>query len=253
VRKRLAIAAAALAVVAGGVLLAREAPEPRGYPSVGQLSFSGTFDPGCQLVGGEGGWSHSYFNDDKPGVGFIEREIVGQGKCAAKFVATGTDSSRAELGTRTWPTGAVLLFEFLTYVPAEAPYVGYIAQLKQNNNPCANGGVSISNYNNPAQVELVTRSDCDEDNDRWKLGVPPRDQWFATKVKIKIANDGFAKVLIDPDAKGPEGYEVRLPLTQMDTLSGTQVKPRLGLYGDPPTGTVVFHDGYRLRCLQGCG
>lgn len=235
------------------------APEANAYPSLAEIDYDGDFDPGGQLVGGPGGWQHNVVGTDYPGEASIVTNRVAQGSYAAKFTATGSSRSRAELAKFGGQSNPEVAYEFLTYVPSSAPYIGAITQHKQGGSggSCYNGGVSISDRFQPAHVELTAVSTCsggDETKIRYDLGAFPRDQWFATKVHEKFANNGSVQAWVDADGPGPNGYAQRLPKTPEDTVGDPNVgiKFRMGLYGDPPRGTAVWADGFHLDCISRC-
>jgi hypothetical protein len=60
-------------------------------------------------------------------------------------------------------------------------------------------------------------------------------------------------VWLDPDGSGPQGYVQTLSKPSLDTLSGSGVKVRQGLYHDQdPHESHVWGDGFHLQCPTGC-
>jgi hypothetical protein len=58
---------------------------------------------------------------------------------------------------------------------------------------------------------------------------------------------------LDADGPGPAGYVEKVPQTNVDTLSGSGLKLRQGLYHDEDaTESHAFGDGFHLDCLAGC-
>jgi hypothetical protein len=234
-------------------------PAANGYPSLAEIDFDGDFDPGGELVGGRGGWQQNVVGTDYPGEANIVTNRVAQGSYAGKFTATGSSRSRAELAKFATQSDPEVAYEFLTYVPSNAPFIGSIIQHKQGGTAgsCYNGGVSIRDVDTRARLELVVVPDCDNGDEteiRYDLGTFPRDQWFAIKVHEKFANNGSLQAWVDTDGPGPKGYVQRLPTTPEDTVGDPSVgiKFRMGLYGSPPQGTAVWADGFHLDCISRC-
>jgi hypothetical protein len=234
-------------------------PAANGYPSLAEIDYDGDFDPGGHLVGGPGGWQHNVVGTDYPGEASIVMNRVAQGRYAAKFTATGSSRSRAELAKFEGQPNPEVAYEFLTYVPSSAPFIGSIMQHKMGGggSSCYNGGLSIRDAYVHPHLELVAVGDCDNGDEtkiRYDLGTFPRDQWFAIKVHEKFANNGSVQAWVDTDGPGPKGYVQRLPTTPEDTVADLSVgiKFRLGLYGDPPQGTAFWADGFHLDCISRC-
>jgi hypothetical protein len=234
-------------------------PAAKGYPSLAEIDYDGDFDPAGRLVGGPGGWQQNVVGTDHPGEASIATNRVAEGNYAGRFTATGSGRSRAELARFESRANPEVTYEFLTYVPSSAPFIGSITQHKMGGagGSCYNGGLSIRDARLRPHLELVAVGDCDNGDEteiRYDLGTFPRDQWFATKVHEKFANSGSVRAWVDTDGPGPNGYVQRLPTTPEDTVADPNVgvKFRLGLYGDPPQGTSVWADGFHLDCISRC-
>jgi Polysaccharide lyase len=234
-------------------------PTANGYPSLAEIDYDGDFDPAGQLVGGRGGWQQNVVGTDYPGNATIVTNRVAEGNYAGKFTATGSGRSRAELAKFETRSNPEVTYEFLTYVPSSAPFIGSITQHKMGGDggSCYNGGLSIREADLRPHLELVAVGDCDNGDEteiRYDLGTFPRDQWFATKVHEKFANNGSVRAWVDTDGPGRNGYVQRLPTTPEDTVGDPTVgvKFRMGLYGDPPQGTSVWADGFHLDCISRC-
>jgi polysaccharide lyase-like protein len=250
-------------------------PSTTGYPSLTQVDVNGGFDPGCQLLGGIGGWQEDDSGTDYPGTTTIERNIVGEGSCAAKFFGRAGDRTRAELQFRSPIASAnpEFTYEFLTYIPRGAGYPSEGTTLIQTKNPkdpatdtgCYGGGVSFGNHGHgtfsPNGLMLTTVFQCtshqpDGQRNFQLIDQAPLDQWFAVKVHEKFADDGsgFVEAWYDDDGPGPDPYTQVLPRTYGDNLpvsSEPYVKIRQGSYR-PATNhdTWIYGDGFRLTCQR---
>jgi hypothetical protein len=229
----------------------------RGYPSLAHIDWDGDFDPGCRLVGGQGGSDSKVAGTDHPGTVSIERSIVGEGHCAARFsTPAGHGTGRAEVARHNSKPSQTVQFEELLWIPSKAnngPDHGSITQTKMNSNPCYNGGLTLPKEH-PGHLGYSTVASCSAGSRKFDLGPFPHNQWIAVKVTEKFADNGYVAVWLDPDGAGPAGYHVVLPRTRADTTPvNVGVKYRQGLYHDAdPHESHIFGDGFHLDCLANC-
>jgi hypothetical protein len=210
----------------------------RGYPSLAHIDWDGDFDPGCRLVGGQGGSDSKVAGTDHPGTVSIERSIVGEGHCAARFsTPAGHGTGRAEVARHNSKPSQTVQFEELLWIPSKAnngPDHGSITQTKMNSNPCYNGGLTLPKEH-PGHLGYSTVASCSAGSRKFDLGPFPHNQWIAVKVTEKFADNGYVAVWLDPDGAGPAGYHVVLPRTRADTTPvNVGVKYRQGLYHTSP-------------------
>jgi hypothetical protein len=259
------IAAAAATVLASGALLfgiaqQQDEPRPIHYPSIAdaKATFDGDFDADCRLTDGDGGWDDSVVGTDYPGAADIERTQRVQGKCSGAFWNPGRsgDQTRAELAHR-FPDHSDIVYEFAAYVPSTIGLKANLTQHKQGGEggSCYNGGIGFNTDDPSPDFALRVVSECDngDETTRWfDLGPIPYDRWQAYRVRLYSATDGFAKVQIDPDAKGPANYTTVVPRTSLDTVSDpdTELKLRAGLYGRTNNGQRILIDAFRAKQLR---
>jgi hypothetical protein len=242
-----------------------------GYPSFSHPDWDGGFDS-CQLVGpAPGAWDSNQTNGGETntlGSTTIERNMVGEGQCGAKFTnAASSDQTRSELERA--PTGAnpEFSYEMLVRVPSGQTFPNGISisqtkQEKSGGRGCYNGGWGISD-GTPArggwlQYRTVFACTSPQGNGQrtFRAGALPRGKWFALKVHEKFSNDrrvGFVKAWIDVDGLGPGRYVEAIPKTHVDNLTGRTVRLRIGAYRQA-TGhrTTVYIDGVHLECEARC-
>jgi hypothetical protein len=263
-RRKAAIVASTLGVAAASFIGIRalSQTDPVGYPSLStaNLTFDGDFDAGCQVLGGEGGWAQKEWDTDYPGTVSIGTHRVQEGKCSGKFQtpagpnvkSTDNPLSRAEVQAPTMAAASSMTVtrEFLYFIPSTSnggPYYAEIAQMKDNNAKCFNGGMRISRRDQ--KLYYVTVSSCGTEHE-WLLGDTPRDHWFATKVTQTFADNGSVQVWLDQDGTGPLGYTQVLSVPNVDDKASTtslSLKPRTGLYHrEDHYVTTIWGDGFHL-------
>jgi hypothetical protein len=244
-----------------------------GYPSPTRVNANGGFDPGCQLLGGKGGWQENESGTDYPGRTTIERNIVAQGRCAAKFFGRAGGPTRAELQFGIRSASPVFTYQFLTYIPRGAGYPSEGTTLTQTKNPkdpatdsgCYGGGVSFGNHGHgnfsPNGLMLTTVFQCTSPQRHGQRSFQlvrhaPLGQWFAVKVHEKFADNrrGFVEAWYDDDGPGPDPYTKVRPRTYGDNLpisSEPYVKIRQGSYRSATNhNTWIYGDGFRLTCRR---
>ena len=244
-----------------------------GYPSLTPANANLGFDPACQLLGGRGGWQENDTGTDYPGRTTIERKVVAQGLCAAKFFGRAGGRTRAELQFGIRSARPVFTYEFLTYIPRGAGYPSNGTTLIQTKNPqnpatgrgCYGGGVSFGNHGHdnfsPNGLMLTTVHQCTSHQPYGQRNFQlvrhaPLGRWFAVKVHEKFADNrhGFVEAWYDADGAGPRPYTQVLRRTHGDNLpisSEPYVKIRQGSYR-PATNhdTWIYGDGFRLTCQR---
>jgi polysaccharide lyase-like protein/Big-like domain-containing protein len=240
-----------------------------GYPSIA-IDWDGDFDSGCQLVGSAGGaWDYNETNADHTGGSTtIERSIVGEGQCAARFTNSASgDMTRSELQRSATGADPEFTYEMLVRVPSGQtfPKGSSLTQTKQEKSGgrgCYNGGLGVADDTGTTggQLDLTTVFACTSPQKNgqrsFALGALPRDQWFALKVYEKFSNDaevGFIQAWKDADGLGPGRYVEVVPKTHVDNETGQHVRLRIGSYrqGTDHT-TTVYIDGVHLDCASGC-
>ena len=227
-----------------------------GYPSLTHVEVDGDFDPGCQLVGGPGGSEDNLAGSDHPGTASIERNVVGQGNCAARYsTPAGSGTGRAEVMMLNSGPGQTVEFEELLWIPTESndgPDHGSLTQTKMSSD-CYDGGLTLPNEH-PGHLGYSTVASCSAESRKFDLGAFPHNQWIGVKIEEKFADDGYVEMWLDPDGEGPDGYHVVLPRTSADTSTvGTGVKFRQGLYHDQDSHeSHIFGDGFHFDCLANC-
>jgi Polysaccharide lyase/RTX calcium-binding nonapeptide repeat (4 copies) len=243
-----------------------------GYPSFPRSDWNGGFDPGCQLVGpAPGAWDSNQTNGGETntlGSTRIERNMVGQGECGAKFTnAASSDQTRSELERS--PTGAnpEFTYEMLVRVPSGQTFpkgvsISQTKQEKSGGRGCYNGGWGITDGTGATggglQYRTVFACTSPQDNGQrtFRAGALPRGRWFALKVHEKFSNKpriGFVKAWIDVDGLGPGRYLEVIPKTHVDNVTGRHVRLRVGQYRqDTGHRTTVYIDGVRLECEARC-
>jgi hypothetical protein len=240
-------------------------PPASGYPSLigNEIDFDGGFD-GCSLVGGKGGWGNNVTDSDRPGSVTIERIIVAEGQCSARF-SNPAGKGRSELAKDPGGPDPHVVYEMLVYLPSSTSHAGAITQHKLSTEfggDCFNGGLS-NRDDDPNRLHLVAVPRCTSPQSdgqvRFVLGSIPRDRWFAVKVHERFSNDpsvGFVQAWIDTDGPGPNDYVERLPRTDVDNESGNKdgarVKFRIGTYSKGPTPRTIFIDGFHMDCIGNC-
>ena len=242
------------------------------YPSLADVDWNGSFDSGCQLVGSaSGAWDVNATNADLSGGSTtIERSIVGEGQCAAKFTGAPSNAAvRSELTRSATGADPEFTYELLVYVPSgqSFPSGSTLTQTKQEKSGggCYNGGWDIApdTGNTGGRLMLNTVFACtrpQSDGQRnFDAGALPRDRWFALKVHEKFSNDarvGFIQAWKDADGPGPGGYIEVVPKTHVDNEGnrGRQhVRLRIGSYrGRTDHATTLYIDGVRLQCQRRC-
>jgi polysaccharide lyase-like protein/hemolysin type calcium-binding protein len=240
-----------------------------GYPSL-RVGWDGDFDSGCRLVGAApGSWDNNETNADHTGGSTrIERRIVGEGKCGAKFTnAPSGDMTRSELGRSATGAHPKFTYEMLVRVPSGQtfPKGSSLTQTKQEKSGgrgCYNGGLGISDGagTTGGRLDLKTVFACRSrqiDGQRsFDLGVLPRGKWFALKVHEKFSNNprvGFVQAWKDADGPGPGGYVEVVPRTHLDNETGRRVRLRIGSYRQATNHrTTVYIDGVHLDCASSC-
>jgi hypothetical protein len=241
-------------------------PGGDGYPSLIAVDYDGDFDPGCQLIGGQGGWSKNESGTDYPGTASVSTTVYQEGGCAAKFSTPAGPNpsyvdnpmSRAEVQapTLTGSSSVSVVWEQLFYIPSEAnngPYYGELSQTKDNNAQCYGGGLRLSRADQ--HLKFVTVASCSATAKEWDIGPVPRDRWFAVKVVEDFSDSGSIHVSLDPDGTGPSGYAEEIPPTNADTAPATpiELKLRQGLYHrEDQHESHVWGDGFHVHCLSGC-
>jgi hypothetical protein len=239
-----------------------------GYPSLADVDWEGDFDSGCDLVGStSGAWDNDATNADYAGSETtIERSVVGEGKCAAKFVnGPSSTMTRAELARSETGANPEFAYEVLVRVPSgqtfpEGSNITQTKMEKVDGEDCYNGGWKISDDTGSSGggLELRTVPACTypQTKQSFHVGALPRDQWFALKVHEKFSNDpqvGFVHAWMDADGPGPDGYVEVVPKTHVDNVTGHHVRLRIGSYRQPTDHTnVVYMDGFRLDCIFHC-
>lgn len=240
-------------------------PPGSGYPSLGntEIDFDGGFD-GCSLIGGLGGWDNDVTGYDRPGSATIERRVVAEGECSARF-SNPAGKGRSELAKDPDGPDPHVVYEMLVYLPSSTSHAGAITQHKLSGEfggDCYNGGLS-NRHSDPTRLHLVAVPRCTSDQSdgqvRFVLGHIPRDRWFAVKVHERFSNDpsvGFAQAWIDTDGLGPNDYVERLPRTAVDNESGNEsgarVKFRIGTYSKGPAPRTIYIDGFQMNCIGNC-
>ncbi len=240
-------------------------PPQSGYPSLigAEIDFDGGFD-GCSLLGGKGGWDNDASGSDYPGSTTIERTVVAEGACSARF-SIPAGRGRAELAKAAGGPDPHVAYEMLVYIPSSTSHGGKISQHKMSGEfggDCFNGGLS-NRDDDPNRLQLVAVPRCtrpqSEGQVRFDLGSIPRDRWFAVKVHTRFSDDrsvGFAQAWIDTDGPGPNGYDERLPRTEVDNESGNEngarVRFRVGTYSKGATPRTVYIDGFHMDCIGNC-
>src|SRR5436190_23866854 len=122
-----------------------------GYPSL-RSGWNGGFDSGCKLAGSApGAWDVNETNaDHRGGSTRIERNVVGERRCAAKFTDSASNSMvRSELGRSVTGARPRFIYEMLVRVPSGQtfPKGSTLTQTKQEKSGgrgCYNGGWGIS-------------------------------------------------------------------------------------------------------------
>jgi polysaccharide lyase-like protein/hemolysin type calcium-binding protein len=241
-----------------------------GYPSLAQIDWDGDFDSGCRLVGSaRGSWDLNETNADYTGGSTkIERRVVGEGQCAAKFGAAATNHTvRSELQRASTGNDPEFTYEMLVRVPSgqSFPEGSTLTQTKQGKvggRGCYNGGWSIAKDTGSSggQLQLVTVFACTSPQAngqrRFAAGPLPRDRWFGLKVHEKFSNNrrvGVVQAWKDVDGPGPGGYVEVVPKTHLDNEWDRQVKLRIGSYHDPAGhASTVYIDGVHLDCSSHC-
>ena len=238
-------------------------PPGSGYPSLREIDFDGGFD-GCSLIGGPGGWDNDVTGYDRPGSATIERQVVAEGECSARF-SNPAGRGRSEVAKDPDGPDPHVVYEMLVYLPSSTSHAGAIVQHKLSGEfggDCYNGGLS-NRHTDPTRLHLVAVPRCTSNQSdgqvRFVLGQIPRDRWFAVKVHERFSDDpsvGFAQAWIDTDGLGPNDYVERLPRTEVDNESGNQsgarVKFRIGTYSKGPTPRTVYIDGFHMNCIGNC-
>jgi hypothetical protein len=266
-RRRFLILVVLVAIALGAALALTRLSSAQGYPSL-PVDWDGDFDPGCKLVGGEGGWDEDLTNADYTGGrSTIERNVVGEGTCAAKFTNSPSKTmTRSEVHRSGTGPNPEFQYETLFYVPSREawPLGTTLTQHKMNKigaEPiCYTGGLRIADGG--ATLELATVFKCTEPQmngqQRFDLGPFPRDRWFAVKVYVRGSHDpetGAVRAWVDPDGPGPLDYEERLPLTHLANQPAADRvwMLRLGQYRQATDHTTTFFaDGFHLDCLSRC-
>jgi hypothetical protein len=154
------------------------------------------------------------------------------------------------------PTPVTLDYEQLFYIPSEAnngPDHGALSQAKQGGSGggCFNGGLVLDNADR--HLKWSTVPSCSAGSTKWDLGPVPTDHWIAVHTVERFSDSGSVQVWLDPDGPGPQGYALKLSKPSLDTLSGSGVKLRQGLYHDQdPHESHVYGDGFRMDCTPSC-
>jgi hypothetical protein len=231
-------------------------PPGPGYPSLTRVDWSGDFDPGCQLIGGAGGWDQDESGSDHPGTASIDRAQVAEGNCSARYSTPGgSGTGRAEVQRASMSVPVTLSYEQLLLIPTRAnngPGHGVLSQTKQGGSGggCFNGGLTLDKDTH--RLNFSTVGSCSAGSNKHDLGVTPFGRWIAVRVDETFSNSGHVTVRIDPDGQGPAGYAAPALNVATDTLSGDGLKLRQGLYHDlDPTEAHVWGDGFEL-CIGGC-
>jgi hypothetical protein len=243
-----------------------------GYPSLPEVDWDGGFDPGCQLVGsGPGAWDANETNGGETntlGSTTLERNMVGEGECGAKFTnAASGDQTRSELQRSSTGADPEFTYEMLVRVPSAQtfPKGASISQTKQEKSGgrgCYNGGWGITDGTGATggglQYRTVFACTSPQGNGQqtFAAGILPRDQWFALRVHEKFSSDpqvGFLQAWVDADGLGPGTYVEVIPKTHVDNVTGRTVRLRIGQYrqGTDHT-TTVYIDGMHLDCDANC-
>ena len=240
-----------------------------GYPSLADVDWNGSFDSGCRLVGSaSGAWDVNATNTDlRGGSTTIERSIVGEGRCAAKFTAARSNTAvRSELTRSATGNHPEFTYELLAYVPSGQSFSSgsTLTQTKQEKvggRDCYNGGWDIhSDGPTGGSIELKTVFACTrpqtEGQRNFDAGSLPRDRWFALKVHERFSNKrrvGFVQAWKDDDGPGPGEYVEVVPKTHLDNEWGRQVRLRVGSYrGRADHKTRLYIDGVQLDCRRHC-
>ncbi len=239
-----------------------------GYPSLADVDWEGDFDSGCQLTGSlSGAWDNNATNADSTGSQTtIERTVVGEGQCAAKFVNNASNTmTRAELARSATGDDPEFTYEVLVRVPSGQTFpdganITQTMMEKGDGDGCYGGGWKISDGTGSSggELELRTVPACTRPQTKqsFPAGELPRDRWFALKVHEKFSNDpqvGFVHAWMDADGPGPVGYVEVVPKTHVDNETGRQVRLRIGSYRQASDHTnVLYMDGYHLDCIFHC-
>ena len=246
-------------------------PDRGQYPSLSRVDWNGGFDPGCELIGSlPGAWDVNATNADHVGgLTTIERSIVGEGQCAAKFTdAASTTMVRSELARHATGPDPEFTYEMLVYVPSgqSFPKGSTLTQTKEDGSAggCYNGGWQIADNTGTTggRLQLRTVFACTtpqvNGQRNFDAGPLPRDRWFALKVHERFSNDprvGFIQAWVDADGTGPGGYAEVVPRTFLDNedAGGEHVRMRIGSYRQATSHTTTLYiDGFRLKCWRRC-
>jgi hypothetical protein len=242
-----------------------------GYPSFPHPDWDGSFD-GCQLIGSApGAWDINETNaDHRGGSTTLERSVVGEGQCAAKFTnGASSDMGRAELGRNSTGADPEFTYEMLVRVPSGQtfPEGSSLTQTKQESSGggCYNGGLRIGDHTGTTggQLTLTTVFACTHAQSRGQqefvLGALPRNRWFALKVYEKFSNNpqvGLVQAWKDADGPGPGGYVEVLRKTHVDNEGNRghqHVRMRIGSYRQATDhATTIYIDGFHLECEAHC-
>jgi hypothetical protein len=243
-----------------------------GYPSLARIDWNGGFDAGCQLVGSApGAWDVNETNGGETntlGSTTLERTVVGEGVCGAKFVnSASSDQTRSELQRSSTGADPEFTYEMLVRVPSGQTFpkgvsISQTKQEKSGGSGCYNGGWGITDGTGATggglQYRTVFACTSPQSNGQhiFAAGTLPRDRWFALKVHEKFSNDpqvGFVQAWIDDDGPGPGSYLETVPKTHVDNEWGQHVKLRIGQYRQGTDhATTVYIDGVRLECEAHC-
>jgi hypothetical protein len=239
------------------------------YPALAKVDWDGDFDSGCDLVGRtSGAWDVDATNADYSGSSTtIERTVVGEGQCAAKFTnRAASHGTRAELARSATGADPEFVYEVLVRVPSGQtfPKGSDITQTKMEKvggDGCYGGGWDISDGTGTSdgRLELRTVPRCTRRPQVVRIfpaGPLPRDRWFALKLHEKFSNDprvGFVHAWMDADGLGPGGYTEVVPKTHIDNETAPHVRLRIGSYRQATNHkTVVYMDGFHLDCIFHC-
>jgi Polysaccharide lyase/Bacterial Ig domain len=243
-----------------------------GYPSLARVDWNGSFDSGCQLVGSApGAWDVNETNGGETntlGSTTLERNMVGEGQCGAKFVnSASSDQTRSELQRSSTGADPEFTYEMLVRVPSGQTFpkgvsISQTKQEKSGGRGCYNGGWGITDGTGATggglQYRTVFACTSPQSNGQhiFAAGTLPRDRWFALKVHEKFSNDpqvGFVQAWIDDDGPGPGSYLETVPKTHVDNEWGQHVKLRIGQYRQGTDhATTVYIDGVHLECEAHC-
>jgi hypothetical protein len=234
----------------------------QGYPSLAYIDFDGDYDPSCSLTGSNGGWDRNLSGSDHPGTATIERSIVAEGNCSAKFVVPGsTGQTRANLERKATGFHPELTYEGLVFVPSGQSFPKGVTIFDAKQEVCFNGGVEINDGTGTTggTMEFRTVPSCNHEKD-FQMGPLPRDKWFAVKVHEKFSQDpsvGFVEAWVDHDGTGPAGYTQVVQKSYVDNevtdTNPQTVRLREGQYRQfTDHTTTIYMDGYHMQCQADC-